>query len=99
MIQDGKFNKYEDDYDWVFDKIEQDLDWVPSMTFEEYFDDLVDDAEKWVYYHIKDNYMKNKGFKTLMTNYKEQEIMLDCKSYYLINKDWASKILEPFLKS
>jgi hypothetical protein len=33
------------------------------------------------------NFQKNKGFKTLMTNYKKHEVMINCKKYIAVNAD------------
>jgi hypothetical protein len=77
-------------------QIENELEWVPEKDFHTFIMEKVDNAENELYEFIKNNYVKNKYFKELMDNktFRTFEVMLDCKEYYLINEDWASKYLK-----
>lgn len=92
-------NIYDNTDNNTINRIKSTLKWVPTKEYNEWKDEEIKNSKNKAYDLIKNNYIMNKGFKNLMDNLQNEkiEIMLDCKEYYSINKDWAEKFLSPII--
>ena len=65
----------------------------PKHNYKEYINLKEKNAVNIVNKIVKNNYVKNKGFKQLMDTYKN-EVMIDCDYYYLIDSNETKLIKE-----
>jgi len=92
MIDSGEIDEDDDDDEIIY-QIEDNLVWQPEVSLDEFIENKIFESEQEAEDIIDNNYIMNKKFKDLMDNitYRSNEIMLNCKSYYIINEDFARR--------